>query len=191
MTLLLAGIFLALTVGTAAKIIGGLLIAAAIALVVLWWPDLRQTFSPAAGLDDLEVTLQKYEEDFVGFMSSSSTAVSGLQIPDLTTLTGHLAWVEIVNHNQTASTEILSMRLGLFDPASGQEITPRDVLELTLDPPNRRMPARGRCVFRFGFKASYKGYIERTNPAKRIFLMIKAVGSKSELKIALGEDFFV
>ena len=189
MTILLGGIFLVFTAGAPAKITGALLIAAAIALAVLWWSELRQAFSPVAILDDLEVTLLKHEEDFVGFMPSASSSVSGLQIPDRTTLTGHLTWVEIVNHDQTAPTEILGMRLGLFDSASGKEIPPH-VLELTLDPPRRHIPPRSRLICRLGFKASYEGYIGRTNPAERVFLMIRAIGLKSELKVALREDFF-
>lgn len=142
---------------------------------------------------DLEVVLTKRDVDldFIGAMPAYSSTKS--QFPNRTTLMGHLSSIEIINHSQTAPTEVISMRFGLFDLATEEEIEPVETLELKFFPETRkqrRIPPVDRQTFSFQSTVSFSGHLDRATLLGRLFLMIKVIGARDELKIELEEALF-
>lgn len=195
-TVLLGGVFLAFS-GVVAKVAGWLLILLAFGLTLYWWSDLRKLWSrgpePEGPRGDIEVTPKKIEdEEGIGFMPAY-TSTSVLAIPGRTTLIGYIS-VEVVNHSSTAATKIFGMRLALFDPNTGSEIAPSEPTEFEVNPKeeeHRLVQPLGRRVFGFHPVVTFAGQLNRENAPGRVFLMVKVAGIRDELKVPLGQDFFL
>lgn len=107
---------------------------------------------------------------------------------------GYLSDIEIINHSQIAPTEVISMRFGLFDPVTAEEIEPVDTLELKLLPETRelrRIPRVDRRTFSLHSTVTFKGHLDRAIASVYLFLMIKVIGTRDELKVELKKEFFV
>jgi hypothetical protein len=143
--------------------------------------------------EDLEVVLTRHDEDFIGCMPAYSSTAR-FQTPSHTTLMGYLSDIEIINHSKTAPTEVISMRFGFFDPATEDEIKPVKTLKLRLLPETRdqrRMSPVDRRTFSFNSAVIFSGCLDRATLPGRLFLMIKVIGMRDELKVRLKKSFFL
>ena len=197
----ITGIGLALTlVATVYAVTGGSIkagtsiVGALIFLLWGFWPDIRRLWARAEAVEpgNLEVILKKHEEDGFGFLPTYSS-MGRLEISGHTTLTGFLSEIEVINHSPTAPAEILNMRLVLLDPTTGKEVEPFSIKEVKLDPEKRelrRIPPVDHRRFSLSASIIFKGHLDRDSATGRVFLIVKTIGSRDELKIGLGREFF-